>query len=179
MAERHRLGRLQMGKARHDRAGMFFCAPDEGALQTADQTGRMVQCPAGPEAEIRHHLVIPRAGRVQAASRFPDNFLQPRLDIHVDVFKLAPERERAVAQLVQHLVQPGLNRLIVIERDDAHLRKHVCMGPASGDVFLSHPPVNIEGGVDFFHYVGRGRGKPSPPHRLAFATGHWHTPSTN
>ena len=79
VAKRYRLCRLEVRKARHDRAGMFFRPHYQRALQAADQAGRMIQRPARPQAEIGHHLVIPGPGRVQAPRRLADDLLQPRL----------------------------------------------------------------------------------------------------
>ena len=179
MPERDRLSRLQMGEARHDRVGVFPGPLDQRTLQAAKQTSRMVERATCPEAEIGNDLVIARARRVQAPGWFADQFLQPRLDIHVNIFEFAAEREGPFAHLGHNRVEPGLNGLIVFERDDAHFGQHVGMRPAAGDVFLSHAPIDIEGCVDFFHDVGWGRGKASPPHRLAFGAVHWHIPSTN
>jgi hypothetical protein len=139
VAEGHRLGRLQMGEARHQHVRR---APPPGSGRAA--------APAKPGRMLRSS-----ASRTQRRKS-------------VTTWSL---RERAVcsrpASLADQAGQPASTFM------------WMSSSTASGDVFLSHPPVNIEGGVDFFHYVGRGRGKPSSPHRLAFATGHWHTPSTN
>ena len=113
MAKRDRLGRLQMRKARHDIAHMRLCLAHENALQSRQHARRLGQGTARPEAEIGHDLVIARACCVQPSGRLADNLLQPRLDIHVYVFKLDPVWERPIAHLGANLVEPGLNRLII------------------------------------------------------------------
>ena len=74
MAPGHRLGGLQMGKARHD---------------------PIRACLGLPQAKVRRHLVIPGPARVQTACWLTDDLFQARLDIHVNVFKFGAKGEIA------------------------------------------------------------------------------------
>jgi len=89
MAEGHRLRRLHMGEARHDGVDMFCRLGMQRLLQRHQ---RFIGAPARrphPQPEIRHHLVVARAGGVQPSRHRPDNLGQPRFDIQVNVFQLA------------------------------------------------------------------------------------------
>ena len=99
MAEGDRLGRLQMGEARHHRVGMLFGAVQEGRDEPGQGRLGRLQLFLDPQAEIERHLVVARARGVQPPGRRADQVGQPRLDIHVDVFELAREDEVAVLDL--------------------------------------------------------------------------------
>jgi hypothetical protein len=46
-------------------------------------------CIADIEAEVGRHLVVARAGGVQPSGGLADQFFEPALDVHVNVFKAA------------------------------------------------------------------------------------------
>ncbi len=102
VAECHRLGRLQVGEARHERVGVGGRAVDQGALKSAKAADRLFAGAAHPEAKIERHLVIARASGVQPSRGVSDQLGQPRLDVHVDVFELVAEREVAIDDLGFH-----------------------------------------------------------------------------
>ena len=99
MAEGHRLGGLQMGEARHYGVGVLFGTIEEGEDQVGQQLFGFGQLFLDPEAEVERHLVVARAGRVQASGGRTDQRRKARLDVHVDVFELAGELETAAFDL--------------------------------------------------------------------------------
>ncbi len=103
MAEGDGLGDLQMGIARHHRRGMALGLLDEGGLQRLHVALGAVDGGAQPEAEVRRDLVVARARRVEPSGIRPDDLGEPRLDIHVDVFAVAPEREASALDLGEDL----------------------------------------------------------------------------
>ena len=54
---------------------------------------------AHPQPEVGRHLVVARARGVQSPGGRPDQFREPALDIHVDVFERALELELAAFDL--------------------------------------------------------------------------------
>ena len=96
MAERHRLGGLQMGEARHDGGGMFQRAADQRMLERRQRRVGLVDGVAHEETEIGRHLVVARPRGVQPSGGRTDQFGQPALDVHMDVFERALEIERAL-----------------------------------------------------------------------------------
>ena len=93
MAEGDRLGRLEMGEARHHHAGAVERAGGERLLQLRDLDDQRVDRVAHPEAEIDRDLVVARARGVQPAGRRADDLGEPALDVHMDVFERAREGE--------------------------------------------------------------------------------------
>ena len=71
----HRLGGLQMGKSWHHRGRMFPGAYGQNMLQTGERAVRFIQPVADIQLEIRRHLIIARAGRVQPPGRLADQLL--------------------------------------------------------------------------------------------------------
>ena len=71
MAEGDRLGGLQMGEARHHRAGKFERLGGERQLQHAERAVERADLVAHIEPEIGRHLIVARARRVQLAGPGP------------------------------------------------------------------------------------------------------------
>ena len=105
MAEGHRLGRLHMGEARHDGAGMLLGLREQRPLQRQQALIGALAGGAHPEAEIGRHLVVARAGGVQPPGRRADQLGQPRLDVEMDVFQFALEDELALGDFLFDLLQ--------------------------------------------------------------------------
>ena len=104
MAERHRLGDLQMGKAGHHRIGMRFGLVEQRRLQVTHRRVDAVDRAAHPEAEIGRDLVVARARGVQPPGGRADQLGEPRLDIEVDVLVLLAEHEPAALDLAADLL---------------------------------------------------------------------------
>ena len=101
MAEGDRLGALHMGEAGHDGGGMAF--PPGPAARACSAFKPPLGAGAGvaqPKPEIRHHLVVARAGGVQPSRRRAGDFGQPRLDVQMDVFQRPLEGEFALRDLL-------------------------------------------------------------------------------
>ena len=107
-----------------------------------------------PEAEVDRHLVVARAGGVQAAGVGADQFGQPRLDIHMDVLQLAGEGELAVLDLLQDHRQASGDPLLVGLGNDALSGEHFGMRDGALDVLPVELAVEIDRGVDRLHDRG-------------------------
>ena len=75
-----------MGEAGHHCVGMGFSLVEQGRLQIAQGGLRPVDGAAHPETKIERHLVVARAGGVEATGGRADQLSEPRLDVQVDVF---------------------------------------------------------------------------------------------
>ena len=93
--EGHRLRRLQMGETRHDSIGMFKGLFRERTLIGGEVGVEAIDGVADPQPEIGRNLIVARARGMQPTCRRPDQFAEPALDVHMDVFQLALERELA------------------------------------------------------------------------------------
>ena len=96
MAERDRLGGLQMGETGHDGAGMFQRPRHQRVLKRRQRRIDLVDGVADIEPEIGRDLVVARTRGVQPPGGRPDQLAKPALDIHVNVLERALEIERSL-----------------------------------------------------------------------------------
>jgi hypothetical protein len=129
MAEGDRLRRLEMGEARHHRAGMRLGQPQQHALQRLQARVGPLHGVAHPELEVGGDLVVARAGGVQATARLPDQIGESLLDVEMDVFKLRRERERAGGDAGLDLVQTAQDRVALRVRDHHRRGQHPGVRP--------------------------------------------------
>ncbi|MDT4854518.1 hypothetical protein FQZ97_888240 [compost metagenome] len=113
VAEGDRLGGLKMREARHDGCSMFFCTFKEGFNQAFQRYSSLLHFLLDPEAEINRHLIIARAGRVQAPGRGTNKIGKARFDIHMNVFELAREGEFSVLNFLEDGFQAFFNLFMV------------------------------------------------------------------
>ena len=99
VAEGDWLCSLQMREAGHHGLGMLFGPVEEGSDQPGQRLLGALQLLLDPKPEIECDLVVARAGSMQAPGRRADQYRQPRLDVHMDVFELAGEFEIATFDL--------------------------------------------------------------------------------
>ena len=99
-----------------------------------------------------------------------DQFGQPRLDIHVDVFELALEDESAIGDFLLEW-PPGLRRIasasLLGDNAFAASMRHGRREPARS--CAGEALVEIDRGVDLLHDAGGAALEPSAPH---FVGGH-------
>ena len=128
MTESDGLRCLQVREPRHNGGRMRARHANERALIVGDSTIDPVDGIAHPKPEVRGHLVIARAGRVQSTRRRADDLLQALLDIHVNVLEFARKDELPGIDLGPDLVQPRDNGPCVLLCDNAALGQHARMG---------------------------------------------------
>ena len=163
MAEGDRLRALEMGEARHHRAGIGQRLRRERGLQAGKGGVDPVDGIADPEPEIGRDLIVARAGGVQAAGGRADQFGQAGLDVEVDVFERARECELARLDLDQHVAQPLGDGPRIGLRQDALRGQHGDMGLRAADILSIETPVEIDRGIDRLERgVGSFRKSPAP-----------------
>ena len=93
---------------------------DDGRHEGRNPLARTLRVEGDEQREVRGHLVIARAARVELAPERPDDLRQPPLDGHVDVLVVVLEVERLRRELVAYLLEAAdhLRELVVGE----HLR---------------------------------------------------------
>ena len=114
MTKRHRLGALQMGKARHHCIGIFFSAREQCPLQPDQACFNGVHGIAHPNAEIRCDLIIARPGRVEAACCRSDEFGKPRFGCHMNIFQRQIDGDAIGFIFLGNLIKPVRNCLGII-----------------------------------------------------------------
>ena len=167
MAEGDRLGRLQMGEARHHHVGASSARVAERPLQAGDLEDERVDRVAHPEAEVDRDLVVARTRGVQAPGGRTDDLGEAALDVHMDVFERAREGEGPRLDFALDLVETLGDGLRVRRVDHALFGEHGDMGEGAGDVLGGELAVEADRGVDLLHDFGRADGEPAAPHRVA------------
>jgi hypothetical protein len=114
MAKRHRLGALQMGKARHHCIRIFFRAREQCPLQPNQTRLDGVHGIPHPNAEIRCHLIIARSGCVQSARDRPNKLGKPGLGCHVNIFQRQIDGDAIGFIFLGDLIKPVRNCLGII-----------------------------------------------------------------
>ena len=152
-----------MGETRHHRIGLGERAFGQRELQIGELRVERVDLVADVETEIRRHLIIARARRMQAPGCGADQFRQTRLDIHVDVFERARENEFAAVDLGLDLLQPLRNLRGVVAGDNPAFGEHGDMRERATNVLRAKTLVKIDRDVDGFqNRVGCALKAPAP-----------------
>ena len=107
---------------------------DEGPAKVVDGQPNLVDARAQPEPDVCGHLVIPRAGGVQAFAGIANQINQAFFDVEVNIFKSNGPFELVLGNLLGDGGQAGLDVLKVGLADQAHAVEHVGMGQRGRDV---------------------------------------------
>ena len=140
---------------------------EQRALQTrADARIGAFAGLAHPQPEIGRHLVVARARGVQPPRGIADQLLQPRLDVEMDVFELAPEGERRRRRFPSRSRpdRAGSRRSPRCEMISCAASIRAC-AREPGDVLRRQPFVEIDGGV-MSSMMAAGPPSKRPPHIL-------------
>ncbi|MNN39819.1 hypothetical protein D3C81_1538710 [compost metagenome] len=143
-----------MGEAGHQVARVLLGPVQQDALQRLQLFDGAVAGVAHPQAEVRRHLIIAAARRVQTPRRLADQLRQAGLDVHVDVFIGVAEGEGPVPDLGLDDVQSAQDGVRVALLDNALLGQHAAMRPRPGQVLRPQAFVDADGDVDGLHDVG-------------------------
>ncbi len=101
---------------------------------------------------------------MQPPRRRADQLGKAALDIHVNVLERALEDKRSRLDFALDLVQSGGDGVGVGLGDDALGGEHRDMGQRAGDVLGGELAVEVDGGVDLLHDLGRAAGESPAPH---------------
>ena len=145
---------------------MFLGTGEQRVLQRAQRRLGLVGRVAHPEAEIGRHLVVARAGGVEAPGHRPDLRRQPRFGEHVDVLERQVLGHALGLEIGRDLAQAGMDRRGVLRRDDALRAQHRHMRLAAAQVLAPHPLVEGNRGVYLAHHRGRAFGEAPAPHGI-------------
>ena len=136
MPERHRLSRLQMRVARHDGVGVFAGRIYQACEDRRQLPIHRVDAVAQPQPHIGGDLIVARARRVQLLARFADEFGEPRLDVHVDVFERFAPDELAALDFAANARQAAHDGAMFGSFEHADVAQHVGMSDGAEDVVV-------------------------------------------
>ena len=114
MAKAYGLGRLQMGEAGHQAVCMVLGLLQQGVLQRVQLVNDARTGTATIETKIGCHLVVARAGRMQATGRVANNPMKARFNIHVNIFKVRRKGKLPLFNLGSDLLQALINSFAVL-----------------------------------------------------------------
>ena len=174
MAEGDGLGGLQMRKAGHDGGGMFQRLLRQRLLQSGQGQFQVPRRFAYIKPKIHRHLIIARTRRVQTPGSRPDEILQARFHVHMDIFQSPRELEFARPDFHLDLIKSFQDGTCILFGNDALGGQHAGMGFRAQNVLGEKFLVKADGSVDFFHDLGRSGLKPPTPHLV----GHLNAPRT-
>jgi len=146
VGEEHGLGPLEVGVAGHDHLAIGLRQVEKRRLQATQGGQHAADGVLQVEAQVGGHLIVAGASGVQAVGSRADLLPQAGLDVHVNVFQLAPELEPAGLDLIAYLRQAAHDGLAVLLGDDALLGQHAGVSDGAGDVVPPQSPVDVDGG---------------------------------
>ena len=134
--ERDRLRDLQMREARHRRGRVRGGQVQQPGAEVRELAVDGVDLVAQPQARVGGDLIIARARRVQFLAGVSHERRQPRLDVHVNIFKGGVPRQLArfdfaldSGEAVQHA-----RMFVLVEHADRS--QHVGVGDGAADVVM-------------------------------------------
>jgi len=105
------LGALQVRVAGQRRVDGLGSPRDEGLLRAAEPLADARDAIFEIETLVQGDLIVARATRVELAADLTDQLLEAALHVHVDVFELRAERERAGGELPPHRLESPHDRV--------------------------------------------------------------------
>src|SRR5213593_4853168 len=106
MGEQDRLSALQVRIPGHPAVQVLFRASEQRSLDVGDAVIHVAEDVAEIEPLVQRDLVVAGAARMELAAHRARQLDEPPLDVHVDVFELLPEGERAAFELGADGLQP-------------------------------------------------------------------------
>ena len=167
MAQRHRLGCLQVGEAGHDVACVLLRARNQRDLDRGQPCVDLLDRLARPQFEIGRHLIVAASCGVQAARDRADQFGQPRFHCHVDVFQIPVLGHAITLVLGGDGLEAVVDGLRILTTQDTLRGQHAHMRAAARDILPPQRLVEGNRGIDFAHDGTRPVGEAAAPHRVA------------
>ncbi|MDF9904080.1 UNVERIFIED_ORG: hypothetical protein OKW15_002036 [Pseudomonas reinekei] len=144
--EGHWLGSLQVGEARHDAGGFALGLLQQAFLQASDFGQDQVDFVTQPQADIGGDLIVTAAAGMQFFTGHADAVGQPRLDVHVDVFKVDAPVELAGLDFTLDGLQAIDDAVALGIGQHADLGQHGGVGDRTHDVVAIQALVEGDGG---------------------------------
>ncbi|MNN44409.1 hypothetical protein D3C81_1586990 [compost metagenome] len=112
---------------------------------------------------VCRYLVVAAASRVQLAANGTDFLDQILFNIHMNIFIRYGEFNLACPNLIQHLVQPGLDDFDILLRQNTAFAQHRHMGQTALHILFGQRLIKADGCRIFLHQLVCSFGKPSAP----------------
>ncbi len=168
VGERHHLGTLKMRIPGHHNGNFRFCLPEIAERRAQQPFIEDLQFISYEKPHIKGYLIVAASARMQLLPRF-GLLDEPRLDMHMNIFKRIRKRECPRSYLFLYLIKPFYDRLCFRFREDPDLFQHPGMRLAALNVMMIELPVKINGSAEPFEERIGAVLEPSPPrlHDLA------------
>jgi hypothetical protein len=136
MAERHRLGNLQVRESGHDRTRVRLGQIEQSAHQACHQRADGVDFVAQVQADIGCHLIVARTAGMQPFADISNDLDEAGLDVHVDVFEGDRPLQFAGLDLLAYLREPGHDGTGFVARQHTDMAEHARMGDGALNVVV-------------------------------------------
>ena len=157
---------LQVRETGHDAVRMLACAAHQRLLQGGEALVHLAKGIAHPQAEIGRDLIVAAARGVKAPCDRADQFGEPRLGGHVDVFAVPVLGHAICFVFCGDGIETRADRPGILGRDDPGLAQHRDMRLGRGDILPPQRLVERDRGVDFAHDRARAISEAAAPHRV-------------
>jgi hypothetical protein len=142
-----------MGKARHDRIGIFFSAREQRPLQPDQARLNGVHGIAHPNTEIRRDLIIARpAGPKPATDICPDPVDESAFQCAVHILVSDDGCKTTVGDIRTQAVQPGQQRVTLFIGQKAGFMQHLRVRLRGDDVIGCQHPVEVGGATQRYQF---------------------------
>ena len=143
-----RLGPLQVGVTRYQGVGLGLGLGQQGPLKAQQGAIDQVHLLAQPEAQIRAHLVVATAARVQGLANRTEQLDQTSLHRKVHVFSLQTWTKIPRRRFLAHLLQAGHQLLGFGGGDHAHAAQHGGVGNRTIEILLQQLDIEADRGIE-------------------------------
>jgi hypothetical protein len=174
MSQQNGLGSLEMGVAWDHHLTSAVSQRDKRALRSREAPGQAPHDITGIQAQVKRHLIIAAARRVQGLGDRPDQPPQHLVNLGVDILRGRVRAEPPACDAAENLPQSVDETAGVASRDDAARPQHGRVGDGADHVVFRQAMIHRDAGGEPLHHRIRPRRKPSTPKfRVSGAHGQW------
>jgi len=141
MREKDRLCSLKMCVPGQNRLSAFSREANQGALERCDPAADFVGLVPKVQPQVKSDLIVSTSSGVQFPAGGPNPRRQRRLDVHMNIFQIDPEREPALVDFLSDGLQARLNLLPFYRSEQPGLFQCRSVSDRPLDIDLVESPI--------------------------------------